>query len=132
MPLPADAQRALDEGIAALPLCINPTQRAQLERYLALLNQWNRVHNLTAIREPREQVIVHLLDCLAVLPELANDARTVVDVGSGAGLPAMVIAIMRTETQVYAVEANKKEDCFYASLCHAAQFAQPAYRGTAH
>ena len=109
--LPSAAEQALGQGIAALPFAITDEQVAQFRAYLQLLNRWNTVHNLTSVRDPREQVIVHLLDCLAILPHLP-DVKTLADIGSGAGLPALIIAIMRPEMTVYAVESNNKKSAF--------------------
>ena len=109
--LPSAAEQALGQGIAALPFAITDEQVAQFRAYLQLLNRWNTVHNLTSVRDPREQVIVHLLDCLAILPHLP-DVKTLADIGSGAGLPALIIAIMRPEMTVYAVESNNKKSVF--------------------
>lgn len=111
MMLPSAAEQALGQGIAALPFAITDQQVEQFRAYLQLLNRWNAVHNLTSVRDPREQVIVHLLDCLAVLPYLP-DAETLADIGSGAGLPALIVAIMRPEMNVYAVESNHKKTAF--------------------
>ena len=109
--LPSAAEQALGQGIAALPFAVTDEQVNQLRTYLQLLNRWNNVHNLTAVRDPREQVIVHLLDCLAVMPYI-NRQGSLADIGSGAGLPALVIAIMRPELKVFAVESSNKKAAF--------------------
>lgn len=111
MMLPSAAEQALGQGIAALPFAITDEQVAQFRAYLQLLNRWNTVHNLTSVRDLREQVVVHVLDCLAVLPHLP-EAEALADIGSGAGLPALIIAIMRPQTRVYAVESNNKKSAF--------------------
>ncbi|MBV7433966.1 16S rRNA (guanine(527)-N(7))-methyltransferase RsmG [Cardiobacteriaceae bacterium TAE3-ERU3] len=116
--LPSAAEQALGQGIAALPFAITDEQIEQFRAYLQLLNRWNTVHNLTSVRDPREQVIVHLLDCLAVLPHLP-DVKTLADIGSGAGLPALIIAIMRPEMIVYAVESNNKKSAFIRQVATA-------------
>jgi len=109
--LPAGAQEKLERGLNALPFAVAAAQRAQFATYLNLLNKWNQVHNLTAVRDPEEQVSRHVLDCLAVLPYI-EDAATLADIGSGAGLPALMLAIMRPQLAVTALESNGKKAAF--------------------
>ena len=109
--LPAGAQEKLERGLDALPFAVDAAQRAQFAHYLDLLNKWNQVHNLTAVRDPEEQVSRHVLDCLAVLPYI-EDAATLADIGSGAGLPALMLAIMRPQLAVMALESNGKKAAF--------------------
>ena len=109
--LPSGAQEKLERGLDALPFVVSAAQRAQFVRYLDLLNKWNQVHNLTAVRDAEEQVSRHVLDCLAVLPYI-EDAATLADIGSGAGLPALMLAIMRPQLVVTALESNGKKAAF--------------------
>ena len=109
--LPSGAQEKLERGLDALPFAVDAAQRAQFARYLDLLNKWNQVHNLTAVRDAEEQVSRHVLDCLAVLPYI-EDAATLADIGSGAGLPALMLAIMRPQLAVTALESNGKKAAF--------------------
>ena len=109
--LPAGAQEKLERGLDALPFAVSAAERAQFVRYLDLLNKWNQVHNLTAVRDAEEQVSRHVLDCLAVLPYI-EDAATLADIGSGAGLPALMLAIMRPQLAVTALESNGKKAAF--------------------
>lgn len=106
----------LDRGASALQLSLDPHQRHQLLAYLALLVRWNRVYNLTAVREPTAMVDQHLLDCLAVVNPLRRQLRgrpaRVLDVGSGAGLPGLVLAIAMPETEVTCVDAVGKKAIF--------------------
>jgi 16S rRNA (guanine527-N7)-methyltransferase len=101
----------LAEGIRKLGLDQPPGAEEQLQGYLALLTKWNRVYNLTAIRDADQMVTHHLLDSLAVLPYL-GDIRTLVDVGSGGGLPGLTLAICRPDLQVESVEASQKKAAF--------------------
>lgn len=101
----------LSEGIRALGLALPPAAEEKLQSYLALLEKWNRVYNLTAIRDADQMVTHHLLDSLAVLPHLGG-TRTLVDVGSGGGLPGLTFAICRPDLQVTSVEASQKKAAF--------------------
>ena len=109
--LPSGAQEKLERGLDALPFAVSAAARAQFARYLDLLNKWNQVHNLTAVRDAEEQVSRHVLDCLAVLPYI-EDTVTLADIGSGAGLPALMLAIMRPQLAVTALESNGKKAAF--------------------
>ena len=100
----------LDEGINALGLEVTPEQRQKLLDYVALLHKWNRVYNLTAVRDPAEMVTRHVLDTLAVLPHLQG-ARWL-DVGSGPGIPGLILAIMRPDWQVDTLDSNLKKTRF--------------------
>jgi 16S rRNA (guanine527-N7)-methyltransferase len=81
-----------------------------LSEYCGLLEKWNRVYNLTAIRERARIVSHHLLDCLAVVGHLPDSS--LVDVGSGAGLPGIPLAIARPDTRVVLLESNHKKGAF--------------------
>ncbi len=81
-----------------------------IERYLALIEKWNRVHNLTAIRDPRDMLVQHVLDSMAVLPHIHGPR--IVDVGTGAGLPGIPLALARPDWQVTLVESNQKKTAF--------------------
>lgn len=102
----------LDAGVAALGLELPDSGAERLLDYLALLHKWNRVYNLTAVREPARMLTHHLLDCLAVLPYLRGGR--VLDVGSGAGLPGIPLALARAEWSVTLLEANQKKSAFLA------------------
>lgn len=81
--------------------------------YLDLLEKWNRVHNLTAIRVRDEQVVRHLNDCLAIMPYLSeNQSLAIADIGTGAGFPGMVWAIARPDYRLFLVESNHKKQAF--------------------
>jgi 16S rRNA (guanine527-N7)-methyltransferase len=101
----------LHDGIQALGLTLPGEAQDKLQAYLALLAKWNRVYNLTAIRDPGQMVTHHLLDSLAVLPHLGN-VKTLADVGSGGGLPGLILAICRPDLQIASVEASQKKAAF--------------------
>jgi 16S rRNA (guanine527-N7)-methyltransferase len=107
--------QALVEGATALRLDLTDMQIARLVDYVALLSKWNAVYNLTAVRDPAQMVIQHLLDSLAVVTAFAG-ARNVLDVGAGGGLPGMVLAIWAAEAnsgmQVSMVDTVHKKTAF--------------------
>jgi 16S rRNA (guanine527-N7)-methyltransferase len=103
----------LAAGIAALGLDIDDAAQAKLLAYVALLEKWNRTHNLTAIREPGRMVTHHLLDTLAVLPHLPQRrALRLIDVGSGGGLPGIPLAIARPDWDVTLLDSIRKKTTF--------------------
>ena len=115
MSAPALADR-LASGAEALGLTLSPQQQDQLLAYLALIQKWNQVYNLTAVRDPQEMLSHHLLDSLAVIPPLrrhtAGQPLRLLDVGSGAGLPGVVIAICCPELTVDCVDTVGKKAAF--------------------
>jgi 16S rRNA (guanine527-N7)-methyltransferase len=106
----ASLERQLDEGLASLRLGMSEAARAQLLRYLELLQKWNRTYNLTAIREPGRLVSHHLLDCLTAIPHLPQGAA--VDIGSGGGLPGVPLAIAQPDRLVTLLDSNHKKGAF--------------------
>ena len=100
----------LAAGIAALGLDLPPNGETRLLAYLALLDKWNRVYNLTAVREPERMVSHHLLDSLAAVPHFSGP--TVLDVGSGGGLPGIPLAIARPDLQVTLIDSVAKKTAF--------------------
>lgn len=104
----ASAEARLAAGLEALGL--SPAPAARLLAYRDLLARWNRVYNLSAIRDPEAMVERHLLDSLAVIPHLP--AGPLLDVGSGGGLPGLPIAVMAPERAVTLLESNGKKARF--------------------
>lgn len=104
------AAEQLANGIRQMGLEISEQAQQQLLQYLALLQKWNKVYNLTAVRNPQEMVTLHLLDSLSVLP-YAKGPR-LLDVGSGAGLPGIVLAICKPELQVTTIDTVQKKAIF--------------------
>ncbi|ONN63440.1 MULTISPECIES: 16S rRNA (guanine(527)-N(7))-methyltransferase RsmG [Herbaspirillum] len=90
--------RTLKEGAQALGLTLSEAQIARLMAYQALLAKWNKVYNLTALRDPAQMVSHHLLDSLSAMTAFAG-AQRVLDVGAGGGLPGIVLAIWAAEAE---------------------------------
>jgi 16S rRNA (guanine527-N7)-methyltransferase len=103
-------QADLTTGLQAMHLSLGPVQVGQLMAYLALLQKWNRTYNLTAIREPSRMVSHHLLDSLSIVPQIGSGP--VLDVGTGAGLPGIPLAIARPDVQVTMLDSNSKKTAF--------------------
>ena len=101
----------LAEGLAAMGIALDAPAQAKLVAYLRLIEKWNKVHNLTAVREPEQMVVLHLLDSLAVLPHVAG-AKSLLDVGAGAGLPGIPLAIARPDLAVTLLDASHKKAAF--------------------
>lgn len=105
--LPNRVASLLDEGMATLNIDIDTLKRERLLALLALLHKWNRAYNLTAVRNVEEMVSRHVLDSAAVAPFV--DGTTLLDVGSGPGLPGMVLAILKPDLQVTLLDSNGKK-----------------------
>lgn len=103
-------QQQLAAGIAALGLALPDGAEAKLLAYLALLDKWNRVYNLTAVRDAERMVSHHLLDSLAAVPYF--QVETVLDVGSGGGLPGVPLAIARPQLRVTLIDSIAKKTAF--------------------
>ncbi len=106
-------EHALEQGLDALGIECPLEVRERLLDYVRLLAKWNRVYNLTAVREPLDMVHRHLLDSLAVLPHLqALNARRVLDVGTGGGLPGILLALMLPQVHFVLLDSNSKKTRF--------------------
>lgn len=119
----ADRRQVLEQALPALGLALDAAQVTALLAYLDLIQKWTKVYNLTAVRDPDEMLTHHLLDSLAALAPLdrqlqilraANPQAPVrlLDVGSGAGLPGIVIAICRPDITVHCVDTVAKKAAF--------------------
>jgi 16S rRNA (guanine527-N7)-methyltransferase len=108
-----DLTALLDSGIEHLDIDLSQQQRQQLLDYVALLAKWNAVYNLTAIRDPRQMLIQHILDSLAIVPTLSKRGpSSALDVGSGGGLPGIVMAIVMPDWQVILNDIVHKKTAF--------------------
>ena len=127
----SDALATLKAGAAVLGLDLSPVQLDQLMAYLGLIQKWNKVYNLTAVRDPQEMLTHHLLDSLTAIAPLVRhtqgQAAKVLDVGSGGGLPGIVLAICRPELDVGCVDTVGKKAAFIQQV--AATLKLPNLRG---
>lgn len=105
----------LKNGVYALKLELSTAQQDQLLDYLALLNKWNSVYNLTSVRDPMQMMTLHLLDTLAAVPAFAG-AKNVLDVGAGGGLPGIVLAIARPDMRVSMIDTVHKKTAFLTQV----------------
>ena len=112
----SDGLTTLKSGAAELGLDLSNAQFEQLLGYLALIQKWNKVYNLTAVRDPQEMLTHHLLDSLTAVAPLVRHTQgqsaKVLDVGSGGGLPGIVLAICRPELDVSCVDTVGKKAAF--------------------
>lgn len=107
----------LEQGVAQLRLGLSPSQVGALFDYAKLIQKWNKSYNLTAIREGREIITHHILDSLAVVAEFRrllreHPAPRILDVGSGAGLPGLVLSICEPSWQVSTIDTVQKKAAF--------------------
>jgi 16S rRNA (guanine527-N7)-methyltransferase len=107
--------QVLAEGIDEMQLKVSPEQQGRLMDYLALMFKWNAVYNLTSLRDPMQMVTHHLLDSLAAVPAFAA-AQNVLDVGSGGGLPGIVLAIVRPDMKVSMIDTVHKKTAFLTQV----------------
>jgi 16S rRNA (guanine527-N7)-methyltransferase len=100
----------LAAGVHEMHLEVSNEAQQKLLQYLSLLNKWNKVYNLTAVRDEKEMVTLHLLDSLTVLPYIKQ--KNLLDVGSGGGLPGIVLAICLPHLQVTTIDTVQKKAIF--------------------
>lgn len=106
-------QHELQQAAAQLSLPLSVTQQHALLDYVNLLNRWNKTFNLTAVRDPHEQWVLHVFDCLAAMPWfLQRRPHRILDVGSGAGLPGLILALLLPESQVHVIDKVAKKTAF--------------------
>jgi 16S rRNA (guanine527-N7)-methyltransferase len=108
-----DLKTQLEQGCQALSIDLSPNQQQLLLDYVALMAKWNKVYNLTSVRDPAEMLARHIIDSLAILPYL--DAPSLLDVGTGGGLPGIPAAIARPDCAVTLLDSKFKKNPFLAA-----------------
>lgn len=101
----------LHDGVKLLPLSLSDEKLSKMIDYLALLHKWNSVYNLTSVRDPKEMVKQHLLDSLSAAHTF-KDAKNILDVGSGGGLPGMILAICYPDKRISMIDTVSKKTAF--------------------
>jgi len=105
-----ECRKILLAGLDELGLVLSEDKVQQLLKFINLIEKWNKAYNLTAIRNKTEMVRLHLLDSLAVLPHI--EGKRVIDIGTGAGLPGIPLAICLTENEFTLLDSNAKKTRF--------------------
>jgi 16S rRNA (guanine527-N7)-methyltransferase len=100
----------IESGLVALTLKSPPEVVEKLEQYLALITKWNKVTNLTSIDNPEQMVVIHLLDSLSIQPYLSG--HRILDVGSGAGLPGIPLALINQDKDFILLDSSGKKTRF--------------------
>ena len=103
-------QQQLETGIRQLGLQLTTDRLSSLLHYLELLDKWNRAYNLSGVKDPLQMVGLHILDSLAVTPYL--EGKTILDIGSGAGLPGVPLAIFNPDKEFILLDSNGKKTRF--------------------
>ena len=102
-----DKEKLLCDGAELMDIALTEFQIQQLLSYHSLISKWNKVYNLSAIRDPLESIKKHFLDSLSIISFIKDEL--LLDVGSGAGLPGIVIAIMKPKTKVFVIDSVGKK-----------------------
>lgn len=108
-------EEKLAGGLEEMGLDLDVATQSRLLNYVVLMQKWNRVYNLTAVREPEKMVTQHLLDSLAVLPYIVG--RRVIDVGAGPGLPGIPLALANPGLEITLLDSNHKKTSFLRQAC---------------
>lgn len=101
----------LNDGLAQMGLSLDEAKCEKLLRYVELLDKWNKTYNLTAVREPQRMLGLHILDSLSVHTHMAH-CKTIIDVGTGAGLPGLVLAIANPAIKFSLLDTIAKKTTF--------------------
>lgn len=104
-------QASIEEGLGTMGTVLPAGAAARMAAHLELVAKWNRIHNLTAVRETDQMVVLHVLDSLSLLPHLGA-AKTLIDVGTGAGFPGIPVALARPDIEVTLLDSSRKKCAF--------------------
>ncbi|MCF6437418.1 16S rRNA (guanine(527)-N(7))-methyltransferase RsmG [Pseudoalteromonas sp. MMG022] len=110
-------QQQLTSLLAQTELALSDHQQQQLVQYVELLDKWNKAYNLTSVRDPQEMMVKHIMDSLVVAPHLSG--KHYIDVGTGPGLPGIVLAIALPDTQFVLLDSLGKRVRFLMQVKHA-------------
>lgn len=102
---------SIESGLAAMGIELPAATAARMAAHLELIAKWNRVHNLTAVRETDQMVVLHVLDSLSLIPHMC-EAKTLLDVGSGAGFPGIPLALARPDVEITLLDSSRKKCTF--------------------
>lgn len=108
--LEASLLHQLQRGCKLLDLTLSDEQYDKLVAYVMLLHKWNKVYNLTSVRDPEQMMARHIIDSLSVLPYISS--TSLLDVGTGGGLPGVPVAICQPQTRVTLLDSNSKKTRF--------------------
>lgn len=111
-----EAAALLSEGLSDMQILLSDEQQSQCVHFLSLMQKWNKTYNLTAIRNPKDMIVKHLLDALSVVPHLRGES--VLDVGAGGGLPGIPLAIAFPEKNFTLLDSNTKKTRFLLQVAH--------------
>lgn len=106
-----DIKNTIVHGVEKLNLSLSPIQLEKIQSYIELLLKWNKVYNLTSITSPKEIAVRHILDSLSIIKYI-GDSKSLIDIGSGAGLPGIVIAIIKPDCKITLLDTNSKRTAF--------------------
>ncbi len=104
-------EQQVEQGASALGVSLPQGAAARMAQHIALIEKWNRVHNLTAVREPAQMAVLHVLDSLALAPHVGG-ARRMLDVGTGAGFPGIPVALACEGLDVTLLDSSHKKATF--------------------
>ena len=107
----------LTESFSAIGISCTDRQLEQFRQYYALLEERNRQMNLTAITGEEEVALLHFVDSATILPHLPGNARRILDVGSGAGFPGLVLRILRPDLELTLIDSQQKRVLFQQDVC---------------
>ena len=116
MTIQQELHTILVQGLDALSLELSERQQQQLVDYVLLMDKWNKAYNLTSVRDPKQMMVKHILDSLAIVPHLEGD--NIIDVGTGPGLPGMPLAIAFPEKRFTLLDSLGKRVRFMTQSVH--------------
>jgi len=105
----------LSQSLVRMQVGLSTEQQQKLLEYIALMDKWNKVYNLTAIRDQESMLVQHVLDSLSVLPHITTGR--LLDIGAGGGLPGIPLAISRPDLQITLLDSNQKKTTFLRQAC---------------